>query len=464
MIGIRLTSLLVIATSAAMAQQPAHIDSKYAYVTSPVFEQGDPADSMYRVARDFLNRGDWGRAAKTFKDIGTKYPRSTYAADLPYFEAFVRYRIGTTEELRTAAKLLEPRASRLIGGGSAPAGNLVMPGRRTPDADVVGLYVQINKALATRGDNNAAATVARAAQAGLTCDREEMSTKAEAISALSQMDPASATSILQGVLAKRDDCSVDLRRSAVFVLGRRGDSLAAALLADAAKLDPSTEIRVNAIAWLPKVQGDAGVNMLEELLRADTNQRIQRAVVRTLTASDNARARASMRALIDRKDAATSLRIEAVNAFNTDRASLEDVAFLRALYPRVDNELVKNALVNTIGRLGGTENDQWLLALARSPNEPSQFRAAAMARLIRSNTPIADLTKLYEISDSYETRMRIVNNLDTRREPEANEKLFDIYRTTTELRIKSQVIQALIRRKDPRGAQLMQELFEVKKP
>ena len=245
----------------------------------------------------------------------------------------------------------------------------------------------------------------RAAQSGVTCDRDEISIKTEAISALTQMDPATAFPILQGVLAKKDECSVDLRKGAVFVLGRRGDSVAATLLAGAAKSDPSRDVRVSAIGWLPKVQGDAGVNMLEEILRTDTSTQIQRAVVRTLTASDNPRARASMRGLIERKDAVTSLRVAAVEAFNNERASLDDAAFLRTSFGRVDNDQVKYALVNTIGRIGGAENDQWLLALAKNPNEPSQFRSAAVLRLVRQNTSVADLMKLYEISDAQESRL-----------------------------------------------------------
>src|SRR5206468_9904311 len=116
---------------------------------------------------------------------------------------------------------------------------------------------------------------------------------------------------------------------AVCMLGRRGDAEAASLLAAAGKSDPSTDVRMEAISWLPKLQGDAGVNMLEEILRTEQDERIQRAVVRTLTSSDNSRARSSMRALIDRKDAPLNLRIEAINSFSNDRATTEDAAYSR---------------------------------------------------------------------------------------------------------------------------------------
>ena len=436
-------------------------------VARPFFVQGEPADSLYRLAHDYLTRGDWGRSAQMFKDIAAKYPNSVYASDLPYYEAFARYKIGTTEELKAAVKLLEPRASKLIGvvnTSNSSASSYNRFGSRTRDEDVAGLYVRINSALASRGDSNAAAIVSKAAQAGGSCDREEMQIKAEAMGALSQMDPTQALPIVRGVLGKKDECSVELRKRAVFVLGRRGDSEAATLLAGTAKSDPSIDVRVEAIAWLPKVQGEAGVNMLEELLRTEQEDRIQRAVVRTLTSSDNARARSSMRALIDRKDAPVSLRIEAVNAFNSDRATADDAAFLRNLYSKVDNDRVKEAIISAVARIGGQENDQWILTLARNTNEPSQFRAAAISRLMRSNIPIPDLMKLYESSDSYEIRSRIVSNLESRRETEAADKLIEIMRTTTEKNIKMQALNALSRRKDPRSMQLIEEILNGKKP
>jgi HEAT repeat protein len=439
------------------------------HIPRPWFQQGEPADSMYRLAHDILAKGDYGRAAAMFKDIAQKFPNTIYQSDLPYYEAFARYKIGTTNELQNAAKLLEPRASKLIGVVSTQTSrtsyNSFNSGRnRTSDGDVAALYVRINSVLASRGDNGAAAIVAKAAQAGGTCDREEMQIKAEAMGAVSQMDPAAGLPIIKRVLEKKDECSTELRRRAVSLLGRRGDAEAGTLLASAAKSDPSTDVRVEAIGWLPKVQGDAGVNMLEELLRTDQEERIQRAVVRTLNSSDNSRARASMRALIDRKDASTNLRVEAIGAYNADRSTPDDAAYLRALYGRADNDRVKDAIINAVARIGGVENDQWVLNLARNANEPSQFRATAISRLMRSNISVADLIKLYDASDTYDVRTRIVSVLENRREQEAADKLFDIARNSTVIQVRMQAVNALNRRKDPRSAQLLEEILNGKRP
>ena len=53
----------------------------------PELQQGDPADSLYRTARDVLNRGDYGRAARMFNDLQKNYPKSAYQAESQYWEA-----------------------------------------------------------------------------------------------------------------------------------------------------------------------------------------------------------------------------------------------------------------------------------------------------------------------------------------------------------------------------------------
>jgi HEAT repeat protein len=327
------------------------------------------------------------------------------------------------------------------------------------------MYLRINYALAQRGNSAAAAIIAKVAQSGAnTCDREDQQVKVEALSAYYRMDATAALGTIRNVLGKKDDCSVELRKRAVFMLGNRADADAAGLLAAAAKSDPSTDVRVDAIGWLPKVQGDAGVNTLEEILRTEQDERIQRAAVKTLTSSDNARARSSMRALVDRKDAPMRLRIEAINSFASERTTTDDAAYLRNLYSRADSDQMKEAIINAISRIGGPENDKWILNLANNNSEPSQLRGIAINRLLRSNIGVPELARLYDASDAYDIRRAIVSQLERRQEPEASDKLYDIVKTSTVASIKSQALGALTRRKDPRSAQLISAIIEGKQP
>jgi HEAT repeat protein/TolA-binding protein len=436
--------------------------------------QGDPADSLYKVAREMLNRGDWGRAARTFADLQKNYPKSAYQSDAQYWEAYSRYKIGTTEELRTAAKILEPITSRITPQGSSSddrtsftARAASQSSRRTSDSEILALYARVNGALAQRGDSEAAAKIAKAAStSGSTCDQEDIQIRTEALNALSQMDPAQALPLLRRVLDRKDDCSAQLRRNAVFILGRRNDADASATLIGVAKSDPNQTVRLEAINYLSRIPGDAGLNALEELLRTEQDERVQRAVVRSLMASDSPRARTAMRTLIERRESPLNLRIEAVNSISGDRASTEDAAYLRSLFGKADNDQMKNAILSAVARIGGAENDQWVISIARNANESSSVRANALQRLSRSPTlTTADLSKLYDASsESYEIRNRIINMLGNRKDPEATDKLIEIVRTSTVVQNRTQAIVALRDKKDPRATQALMDILDGKRP
>ena len=378
--------------------------------------QGDPADSLYRAAHDLMARGEYGRSAQLFKDIAQKYPKSRYQDDLPYNEAFARYRIGTARELETAAHLLEPRAKKLLG--VVPASNdapEMSRGRiRASEREVVGLYIRVNQALALRGNGDAARIVAdAAAPRANSCDGEDGQFKRETMGALSMMDPQQALPILKHVLDKPDECTAELRRSAVFILGRRGDAEAATIIASTAKSDPSPSVRAEAINWLPKLLGDPGVAMLEDVLRTEQDERIQRSVVHTLATSTSPRARTAIRAIIDRKDAPLNLRREAVSGITSGRATSDDASYLRGLYARTDDEQLKQTIVSAVARFASPETDEWILNIAKNPNEASSVRGAAIGFVMRSGS-VADWIKLYDAAVSFDVCSRIVTALENR--------------------------------------------------
>lgn len=436
-------------------------------VPAPSWAPADPADSLYRLARDVVSRGDWGRAARLFADIQRSYPKSVYEKDAQYWEAFARYKIGTTDELHQAARILEPLASRLTPIDDSNRRYVFANNGRTSDNDILSLYARINGQLAQRGDADAAAKIAKtASNQGAPCDQEDMQVRTEALSALAQTDPAQALPLLKRVLDHRDECSASLRRNAVLILGRRADADAAALLLQTAKNDPNVSVRTEAVSYLSRVPGDAGVSALEDMLRTEQDERVQSAAVRALMASDNPKARASMRTLIDRKDAQLRLRLDAISSFRSDRMTADDAAYLRGLFGRAESDQLKYAIIGALARTGGPENDQWLMSIARNANESGPVRSTALSQLSRSPTlTTADLAKMYDSSsESYDMRIRIINLLSQRKDQESTDKLLEIAKsTTTVIDYRKAAINALMNRKDPRATQLLLDIIDGKK-
>src|SRR5688500_13588108 len=426
--------------------------------------QEDPADSLYRVAREALNRGEYRRASQVFNEVTRKFPQSRYAQDCAYWEAFSRYRIGTTDELRLALRILDgkgdlPLNVEQIRGGARGNGN--------GSIDIPSLRTRVLGALAARGDRDAEGRLkAEAAQqGGERCDREEVSVRAEALNALAQMDIAAAMPTVKKVLAQRDECTVELRRRALYIVGRQPGPDATAIILDVAKNDTDRNIRGEAMRWLPRVAGDAAIPQLEEMLRTSPDEQTQRAAVAAPGAIDSDASRRAIRAIIARNDAAERVRLEAILSLAREKdgrqPSTDEMNYLRALYSRMPTTRLKEGVLSAVSRVPAAENEQFLLGIARNVNEPPQLRAAALQRLGRMETvKVEDIAKLYDVADSRGIREQILSALAQRSEPQAIDKMMEIARRDTDPRIRSYAISLLGRSNNERAKQLLKDLIE----
>jgi HEAT repeat protein len=414
----------------------------------------DPADSLYRLAREALNRGEYRRAADLFRQITDRHSRSAYAADALYWQAFALYRLGSEDDLRSALAALDAQRARYAGAST--------------QADAQTLRTRIRGTLASRGDDRSAEYVERTAEArgrGESCDKEELAVRIEALNALGQMDPEAAAPLLRRVVSRRDTCSAGLRRRAVFLLGRRGDE-SATTLTDVARNDPDPDVRTDAITWLSRMPGDQTVATLEELART-SDGRVQRAAVRALVRHESPRARQALRSLVEGQDVPESVRSEAISALgDRERTTDDDAAWLRGVYARLESDRLREKVVAAIARLGGPENEAWVMAFVRNANEPIKLRSEALSRLAsrserdRAPVDVAVLVRMYDAVEERELRERLIQIFGRRNEPQATDKLLEIARSGTDPRLRRTAIATLTKKNDPRTQKLLLEIID----
>jgi HEAT repeat protein/TolA-binding protein len=425
----------------------------YDYSYSPKAPQGwapqDPADSIYRQAQQAMNRGDYRRAASMFKDLPVKQPNSVYAPDALYWQAFSLYRIGGTTELQEALAALDQRKAKY------PAGRI------RGDADPA-LATRIAGVLSARGLGDKDLVKRALTEGSGTCDTEDQGVRAEALNALRQTDPDEALAQAKKILGRKDDCSAQLRRSALWMIANKKDAAATATLVSVAKNDPSLELRAEATGFLGSIGGDEALAALEDLLKSD-DERVQRAAVRALTTYPSSRARTAMRSLIENNGANEQLRSTALDAFSSERSTLEDASWLRSIYAKVDNARIKARIVSAVARIGGDQNEQWLMSLAKNEDESVDVRQSALRSVART-ADIGNLNKFYDGISARPLREEIINALGDRKEPEATDKLIDIARSGTDPQVRRSAINTLTRKKDPRTTKLLLELISGDAP
>jgi HEAT repeat protein len=231
------------------------------------------------------------------------------------------------------------------------------------------------------------------------------------------------------------------------------------LVISSARNDPDTRVRADALRFLAAMPGDQAIATIEEIARTPGNDELQQAAVSALGRSDSPRARQSIRAIVERTDLSEGLRAAALASVDAEHTN-DNGAYIRSIYPRLETPRLKAAAIRSLARIGGTDNDQWLLSLVRNPNETSDVRATALRYAGRSSISMADLARMYDVAGDRPLREQLIRLYAQRPDPEATDKLLAIARSGTDPDMRRLAISALSRKNDPRTKKLLLEIID----
>ncbi|HET9985298.1 MAG TPA: HEAT repeat domain-containing protein [Longimicrobiales bacterium] len=434
-----------VAAEAAVAGEP-----ELATFPPPAWRQGDPADSLYRSARQALNGGDYQRAAELFAAVASRYPRSAYAPDALYWQAFALYRSGGSGELRSALSALEVQGTRYPNAGTR--------------GDAETLATRINGELARRGDAEAAGRVtqraddAGKARQGCPSEDDESDMRIAALNALLQMSADQAMPILRQVLARRDACSAALRRKAVFLVSQKRTPETAAILMRTVREDPDVDVRGQAVFWLSQVSGDEAVDALQDVLRSTTDREVQEKALFALSQHHSEKAAAALRGYALSDAAAPELRAKAVFWIGQSR-SPQNAQFLRDLFARTRDADLKERILFSLSQMGREMNGKWLMDVAMGSDQPVEIRKKALFWAAQGGAPAADLVALYDRSTDREIKEQLIFAYSQRRDPAFIDKMIDLARNEKDPQLRKKAIFWLSQSKDPRAVQVLQEII-----
>jgi HEAT repeat protein len=435
----------------------------------------DSADSLWRQGRNAISDEDWRLAQKLFAQIHDRYPKSAYAADSYYWEAFALSRRGGSGNIRDAVSLLERQMERFAGASSVKSG------------DSKSLLTRLQGALARGGDASAAAEIsARAGSASARssgnagggssragarasrgssssadgCKSEEDDDRVEALNALLQMGSDDALPILKKVLARRDQCSEVLRRKAVFLVSQKRGDEAADLLMETARNDPDGETREQAVFWLSQVRSEKAVPLLEQILKSSTDEDMQDKALFALSQKSDDRAQQALRDYASRDDVSDHLREQSIFWLG-QRHSDENAKFLRDLFAKTTNGAAKDKILFSLSQTRNAGNDQWLLDQAVNTKNSMEIRKQALFWAGQNGSvDLAKLGALYDKAPEEEFKNQVIFVLSQRgKSPEAVDKLIDIAKNEKNRELRKQAIFWLGQSHDPRALKALGELI-----
>jgi len=429
----------------------------------------DPADSLFRAARAALNDGDYRRAASLFHRVSERYPKSTYAADAPYWEAFALYRVGDETALREARRVLDAGRRRFPNAstrGDADAlatritGQLARLGDAGATADIVGDAKGEKGAKTPKGTRSREGDVVCTTRSGDDAgdDDENADSRIIALNALLQMDAERAMPILRDVLARRDACSEVLRRKAVFLVAQHSTPETADILLGAARNDPDREVRRQAIFWLSQVHSARATSALDSILHSSsTDPELRERAIFALSQQNDDGALRTLREFA-KSDAPVDLRRKAVFWLGQGDRSAENATFLRSLYDSPAGAPLRDEIIQAAAN--NDDSDAWLMDVARDPKQDVEQRKKALFWLGQQRRVAAtEFATLYDRLTDREVKEHLIFVLSQRREKAAVDKLFDIARNDNDRELRGKAIFWLGQSDDPRVQQFLMEII-----
>ncbi|MGD2068716.1 MAG: HEAT repeat domain-containing protein [Gemmatimonadota bacterium] len=406
----------------------------------------DPADSLYRAAREALNQGRYERAASLFAQIREAHPRSGYSPDSYYFQALALQRAGGSARLRQALELLAEQRSRYSDHATAD--------------DARALEVRIEGALARAGDAESAARIQERAAAD--CESDDQELRSAALGALLQMDADRAVPILREVLRSRGECSAELRKRAVFLVAQKMTPETVDILLDLAheNPDPDPEVREAAVFWLSQVRSEEAVDALQAILAESEDETLQERAVFAISQHPSERAAEVLRSYAVRQDAPEELREQAIFWIG-QRHDAESGAFLRDLYGRLQDRELKEKVIFGVGQSPGEEGRRWLIDLARNEQEPMELRKNALFWAGQSGQLAAvDLAGLYDSMSDREMREQVIFALANGGSREGVTELMEIAENETDSELRQRAIFWLGQSDDSRVPEFLLRIIQ----
>jgi HEAT repeat protein len=390
-----------------------------------------------------------------FKQVTDKFPKSALAQDAMYWRAWSLFKSGTDgrnkSDLDEASTVLQKYAS--VATKSTQAG------------DAAELGARIRNAQASMGDAAAAGDIATEAtkirrQSTCTGTKVDEEMRSAALDGLLSMSSEDAVPILRDVLKQTDNCRVELRKKAVWLLSLKRTADIVPTLLNVARNDPSLDVRGEAIVWLAQTHSEAAAPALDSILFAqNADVEIRKKAIFALSQQQNERARAALRRAAEDERMPEEVRGEAV--FWLGNAKLADLDYFNALFLKTKSEDLRNRLLFSINQSSSPEASTTLLSIAKNKaiNVDARKEALFWAGQ-RSTVDLDAIDAVYSQSKGdEEMQKQVLFVYSRRREPAAVDKLMAIAKNDSNIEMRKQSLFWLGQKNDPRVKQFIRDLI-----
>lgn len=282
-------------------------------------------------------------------------------------------------------------------------------------------------------------------------------------------DPAAVSRLIS--LAHDESRAQDTRRQAIQWIGLLGDAKVVPVLVafasgggaaptgddiDEDDMAPGKKgLATAAMAALSMLEDGAGVPALIDLARSGASGARASAVF-WLGQSGDPRAFAALHGVIENGKEDDRIRARAIFSLaNGDDTPESEYAYLRAIYPRLASDKLKEAIFQGMSEKRSA-GSAWLIERARDNSEPLRLRKSALFWAGQSEqTPTKDLAAVYRGTSDSDLREHAIFVLSQRNDEAALNELMRIAREDSDKHMRARALFWLGQKDDPRVTKLI---------
>jgi HEAT repeat protein len=259
------------------------------------------------------------------------------------------------------------------------------------------------------------------------------------------------------------------RRAAVLWLGLLGDASVIPALVQLARNEVDEEgndkpgkkgLGSSAAAALSTLEGDVGVPALIDLARSGSVGTRRNAVF-WLGQNGSPSARRMLHTVIENASEAGRVRSHAIFALtHGGDTPASEYAYLRGLYPRLDDDALKEAVIQGMQEDEDAAAGRWLIERALDGHESLKLRKSALFWAgQREATPTAELVRVYREAGERALREHAIFVLSQREDDAATDALLRIAREDRDTDMRGKALFWLAQKDDPRVKKLIADLL-----
>jgi HEAT repeat protein len=403
----------------------------------------EPGEKELERAREALNKQEYEHAIQLLEEVYEKERDREVAGDALYWQAFARYRLQKTKELKIAAELLRLQQEEYKTSATAAEG----------EALLARLYGE----LARRGEAQAVREIHELSED----EMQREATRVAALESLMRMDPDKARPILEKIVTGEKEAAGEMRRNAIFLMCRMEDQQSEDTLIRLMQTSEDPELLSEVVMCLSMRDSDRALEAIIDLFHRVDDRALDEAAMFAIGRHGGDKAFAMLAGVVRDPESSTELRQQALFSLGQSGRDQEvaDIA-VEILKSDQDPQMLETALFS-LSRLEGDIPDQVYMDLINNPQADEQLRAQALFLAAqRSELSLEFLRAVYDQTDSRQIKLQVLNVITHMEDEETGlEALIEIVRRETDPEIRQNAVFWIGQYDNERAAEFLLEVI-----